>query len=947
MNSAILQLIQQKECKATEEWWQQHGYLADDEAFWWQCKQAIERYRFTAPGQMFTATQAIQRVARRSRNTFGEAMVAWIAGNAALYNGELSAANHYFDRCWQKFHAIGRPLEAAQMAVGHVFALAEQGKSQEALALAGEIKPLLKAHDDKYRLAILWSNTGIAYDVQGAYPAALHAYDEAIALYQQLDILDEIGRNYSNQALTLQNMGRFRVAEEKYRAAGEIYRQTGNQVDLPRLLVNLAFLHLRQGAYGQALRELQEARPLAAELHEQALQADVDLYEAWVNLHLNLFAEATRLAQKASQFSRQKALHYAEALANYVWGEAAAGEGEYAIADKQFKYANAKLAELSLPRHQFRVQLAQARLALRQGQAARAHSLSSDLLRRSLLVDSPLLQAESWLLVAESARQLGRQEIAMNDFQQIERLAAKHGLLPLQTAAYFGIAQVAASKGKWQDALRHGQAAVAILSEMRRLIPSRTYRAAFLVDKLPYFELALRAAVTLGETGQALDTLRQIQSVALMDDLLQLQSETSPTHHWVDTWQHLQNLKAAWTWAYDGESPLLSFLQGPIAEGRQEKESLQTLEQEINRTWEQLQLLGGYAPVAVPTESSWGASLPQDMLTVAYFRVEDDLWAFPITAAGAATPQPLCRWAEVESLHQQWLSHLTQVQYFAPQARGNQRRFLLHSGQTLLRQLDAALLVPLMPLLRHKKRLFIVPFGSLNDLPWAALYDGEQYRLQQFDISYLPGLQVLRMPSRPPQQRTGKALVGAYSMDGRLPNVESEAAKIASLLPGATVLTEKETTVEAVLATATAADIVHLAAHAVFRPDSPLFSYIQLHRGKLTLHDLAATRLNRPLIVLSACATGRGRVRGGDLLSLGHAFLAAGAEAVITAQWGVHDPMAAQLMARFYSQPDLLADPAMALNAAMNEIVQDEPDLHPYFWAPFTLMQSSVPSSHP
>jgi CHAT domain-containing protein len=59
--------------------------------------------------------------------------------------------------------------------------------------------------------------------------------------------------------------------------------------------------------------------------------------------------------------------------------------------------------------------------------------------------------------------------------------------------------------------------------------------------------------------------------------------------------------------------------------------------------------------------------------------------------------------------------------------------------------------------------------------------------------------------------------------------------------------------------------------------------------------------LNNPLVVLSACETGVGRLQVQDgAATLSRSFLLAGARAVISTLWPVDDTIAVFLMERFY-----------------------------------------------
>jgi CHAT domain-containing protein len=220
------------------------------------------------------------------------------------------------------------------------------------------------------------------------------------------------------------------------------------------------------------------------------------------------------------------------------------------------------------------------------------------------------------------------------------------------------------------------------------------------------------------------------------------------------------------------------------------------------------------------------------------------------------------------------------------------------------------------------------------------MHDGRQYLVERFELSYLSAPEAL-LQSAPSAAMTSQqqALIVGYSEQGRLPQSISEARQVTETLEPVLqpiCLIEEAATIDALRRQPGACSLLHLATHAVFRPDNPLFSWIRLADGRLTVADLYEIRLpGRPLVVLSACETGRGQARGGGLLGMGRGFLAAGAAGIVVSLWKIDDTAAALFMQDFYValQTGSPADPATALCQAHRRACAR--GAHPQDWAAF------------
>ena len=92
--------------------------------------------------------------------------------------------------------------------------------------------------------------------------------------------------------------------------------------------------------------------------------------------------------------------------------------------------------------------------------------------------------------------------------------------------------------------------------------------------------------------------------------------------------------------------------------------------------------------------------------------------------------------------------------------------------------------------------------------------------------------------------------------------------------------------------------------------------------------------LKARLVILSACATNRGRMTGGDeIAGFTRNFLQAGAENVVSSMWSVSDDSTALLMDTFHAHLRAGESTPLALRHA--ELLVRRKFPRPFYWAAF------------
>lgn len=245
--------------------------------------------------------------------------------------------------------------------------------------------------------------------------------------------------------------------------------------------------------------------------------------------------------------------------------------------------------------------------------------------------------------------------------------------------------------------------------------------------------------------------------------------------------------------------------------------------------------------------------------------------------------------------------------------------------------------------------LVVVPDGVLRTIPFAALYSGERYLIEEFAVAVTPALKFTAAPRAQPGE--AKALLAgiAQSVQGfsPLPQVTSELSSIHESI-GGRVISNRDYTQANLRSALLAADysIVHLATHSSMGA-TPAESFLLTYDDKLTIGDLEnLLRIGEfhdrrvELLTLSACETAIGDERAA--LGLAGIAVKSGAASVVASLWLVDDNATAALMNRFYkhwqAHPENRLSKAKALRAAQLNLLAEPATDHPANWAAFMLI---------
>jgi CHAT domain-containing protein/tetratricopeptide (TPR) repeat protein len=905
-------------------------------------KALFDDCKHSDPARAERAAAALKALSDFTHSPEIAALARWTNGiSALLIAGQAERAIDHLDDAAARFNALDQPLNVAATQVSKLHALAILGRYDEALDCGLRARDVFVAHHDEAAAGKIEHNLGNIYFRRDAYQQAEWFYRTARARFAA-------ARDERQLTFVETSLATALIFQHKFRDATELYEQALARAEAAGLVVaqaviecDLGCLALFQGRYDQALDFLERSRRRYAALgmtHESAI-AEQELADAY--LELNLVPEAAAIYSQVTPTFAALGMRAERARALASHGRAAllmgrASEGRALLAD-----ARALYAEEGNPVGEAAVALAEAQLCHAAGDYEEAARLAER-------AERPFAEAHTWerallarWLRAEALRAQSRALEARALFEATLGEAERHALPQIIQRCHTSLGLLAASADEIERAEASFKRAVAVIEDLRALLPSDEFRTAFVGDKLtPYTELVRLCLAARDErVADALGYVERARSRALIDMLSgAVRAHVRPRDQYeAELLARLEELREELNWFYsqinrppDTDAPRSpAIITALHADVREREGRLLELMRQLQQRGDGL--LTRVEPLDIQTLQQ---QLGDDTALVEYFSLDGHLIAFVVTAERVEVIRRLASEDEVAALLDRLRFQINSLRYGAARMQNHldqltrrTRHYLASLHQLLLAQVEARI---------GSRRLVVVPHRALHYVPFHALYDGEHYAIQRREFCYAPSAGVLshclNLPARPIRRAL---LLGVP--DDQAPRVRDEVVALEPLFDEATALLGDDATLAALKQRAAYTDVLHLACHGQFRADNPLFSSLKLADGWLTVRDAYGLDLRGGLVALSACETGVSAVAPGDeIIGLARGFFSAGAPSLLLTLWTVDDEATAELMTTFYKH--LLAgdSAAAALRAAQLDLLARKP--HPFFWSPFIVL---------
>lgn len=550
------------------------------------------------------------------------------------------------------------------------------------------------------------------------------------------------------------------------------------------------------------------------------------------------------------------------------------------------------------------------------------------------------------------------------------------------------LSRLDAMEGDLDAALALAYQAAELSDAVRGQVSNADLRASLFSTRLEPYDEIVRLHYMLGEKGEptthaiaALNAVERARARSVKDLLLRDNSWSEVADQGAEQRQLVEKI--------NGQLMRLRMLNRDLDRlsgtaglaGENAPARRQTLEKEIDEVESQLRALRleldaldartlhrslSARDAATATDfSQLPSRLPEGVVVLVFHFTEDESYAWAISGAGVQPHRLAPAWEIRDAVNRA----VDLASHWQPEA---------DDLDTALAVVSRQLLSPLAGR-TDVKRVIIVPDGPAQLAPFAALtLPGGEPLLAQAVISFAssPGVLIDGEGGRPRSDYDTVAVFAdpvfdAGTLMASVNRGAAQASGIGAILGHLGPLPYSEAEAEAIrrLAGARRVDVftgraaakselfsmgleqyslIHFATHAVSAPDFPEYSGVVLSQvdtsgsevpGLMHLQEIYSLPIDADLVVLSACSTAAGRnLRGEGPMSLGRAFMYAGARQVLMTRWEIPDDVTAELMERFYDGLfEKGLSPAEALRNAQLEISKVPAWRHPFYWAGYLL----------
>jgi CHAT domain-containing protein/Tfp pilus assembly protein PilF len=788
-------------------------------------------------------------------------------------------------------------------------------------------------------------NIGGVHLLLGHYSKAVEYYQQALKISEQLESVPAMSQDHGNLGLSYTGLGRIDVALQHFEEALKLAEQAGMRQEQGLWLRGKANAQIKSGRYDLGLESHRAALEIYAEVDAQPLLVEALHDMGQLYLELGDPGSAEQYFQRALELARSIDLSRGITINLIALGDVQYFHERLEEAAAFYFQAAQRCKETGEQGIQGEALLRLARAHRLQQGFEQARQEAGEALAIARETGARTTEAMALLTQAELDREQANVKSALGRYAEAEKLSAAIADPDLLWQIDYGRALALVQDDQKEAAVTALLKAIGYIENVRNRLRENRFRAGYIQDKHQVYIELVRLQLELGQVNKAFLSAERLRAWSYNEQTEYREVVTRTEEQRLVETEMRERIRQL--------QSLIEVENSQVQADRRQMAldtfslELMIAEQEYESFLDDIggQQFTGTKP-GIPADQARLRRVlrPTDAL-IEYVVGADNIMIFVLTAeslqaTSVAMPQVNLR-SRLELLRD-LLLQVDNDRWKKPAA-----------------SLSKTLLEPLWEngWLEGVKHLYLVPHGMLNYLPIALLPietgTGQRSVIETYTLAYLPAASTLENGVSGSDEI--QSLLVMAPTRSHLRHAPQESAAIGELFqPRALSLVGDMATESTFKNIAGNYQVLHLATHGYFNKLNPLLSGLELepdeaNDGMLEVHEILGLRLESDLVTLSACETGMGSgyfaeiPAGDDFVGLTRAFLDAGSASVLATLWQVDDRSTVELMKIFYGylkgdgkHPDKTA----ALAAAQRAMRVSDKYRHPYYWAPFILVNS-------
>lgn len=891
-------------------------------------------------------------------------------------------------------------LQIANIIAQGGYALIDRKLYNESLSYYESSLDITKKLNNKQALAFLYTYIGYLNEALGNYDSGIENYHKALQIQRQLNDKTGIAHNLTNIANHYAYLGNYTKSLKLLDEALKLSYQVNDPKEKASAHLTMGHVLLRLRNYQEAIENLVLAQELSKEIDEDAPKApgevDINVYaltlKGITSRYQGRYDDAINYYEEALRISKKKKLK--DAISYNL-----TSLGELYLETELYDKALEKLEEAMDISKKQKNKLA---IAINQSFIGEVE-LNQKNYKDSLLNFNESL--EFFNEVGDKYR-IGRAYIDLGflkletkefdgadiNFDKAISILGEIGDREWIRVALFGKAVALEEKGNLAQAETTYKEAVEIFESIRQdVVGGEEGQRIFSEVNEELYEKLISLLLRMGKKEEASKYIERSKSKKLRDTLI----ETGIT-------SFDENLRALLD-QYDQLSRQESSLSYELVQERSKPDPNQTkiknMEKAIDKTkkefnelnalivaqYPQLNYLLGISPQGL-SELRQEGKIPQNVAILQYFITKNETFLFIATKDKLVVETIPILKKELNTLVSQYRDVILRNNDIPANNWLNGNKSILEF-KDLSTKLYDLLIKPAEDHITDVETLAIVPFGSLNLLPFQALArertgnDGLEFFIEKKNIIYLTSTNYLNMILRLSKDKRIETVAAFGNPElghprWELPFASEEVLTIRSIYPNTAVFLGKDATKSNFKKTWGQNSIMHLAAHGIAKEreplnenqaksralckargvctaededplleeERPMILLAPYETGYITNQDITGlppATVTR-LIVLSGCETAvfyeEEDPNVNQLPSLALAFTWVGIPSILATLWSINDEGTSILMKDFYTNLSNGKGLYQSLKDAQLKVLKRTDKYgQPFYWAPFIL----------